>query len=430
MSHSNNCRSGTADRFTLSVHTLEGLPRDSGAEPTPSDERIPRVLVVGGEDIHLRLRFFEELTKQGFAVFVAGSEDESNLTANGISYHRYCLERRFSFGADVRTVKALMRVMNSVRPDIVHAFDTKPGILTPIAGAIRGNTIVVRTITGMGSVFGSDHWNARILQAVYRLSQKVVSRCAAETVFQNQDDWKYFVDHDLVSGGGERLIPGSGVDLGMFADNALNGATTVGLREELSLEEGVVFIMVARLVSEKGVDDYFRAARQVLQMNRRAKFLLVGQRDVAGANPVSQEEIEEFSKEVRYLGHRTDVARLLAMSDVVVLPTRYREGVPRILLEAGAAGRAVITTDMPGCRDVVVHERNGLLIQPGDVQGLVNAMIRLAEDPSLRSRLGAENQEIVRRKFSLDRIVESYSMLYHELLNRSGAIVRDLPVPR
>ena len=170
--------------------------------------------------------------------------------------------------------------------------------------------------------------------------------------------------------------------------------------------------MVARLLKNKGVYEYLVSSEVIKKQFPNVEFLLAGPRDSEGKNAISNDTILEFSDSVSYLGVREDVPALLALADIFVLPTYYREGVPRVLLEAAAAGTVTVTTDMPGCREVVINEQSGIVVPPRDVNALTEAIIRLIASPTDRQRYCEHAKAIVSSKCDLQQVVESYSEIY------------------
>ncbi|HKY31998.1 MAG TPA: glycosyltransferase family 4 protein [Candidatus Polarisedimenticolia bacterium] len=377
-----------------------------------------RVWFIGGDDVRFRLPLLLALRRRGFEVAAAGSEASDPFQAAGVEYHRYRLARGLNPAADVGTLRELTALFAAHRPDVVQAFDTKPTILAPLAAERAGVPARVCTITGMGHVFSSASAAARALRPVYRWLQAWSGRHADVTVFQNEDDRAYFLRHGMVRPGHDRLVRGSGIDLEDVAAAQPGPEALEALRRELGLEGKLTVLLVARLVVEKGIREYIQAARQVRAREPKAEFLLVGPAESEGTRAVPAEEIRAASDAVRWLGPRRDVPALLAASDLFVLPTYYREGVPRVLLEAGVAGLPLVATDMPGCRDVVKDGWNGLLVPPRDPGPLAEAVLRLLASPADRSRMGERSRAHVMEHFSLERVADGYADLYRDLRGR------------
>ncbi len=195
--------------------------------------------------------------------------------------------------------------------------------------------------------------------------------------------------------------------------------------------------MVSRMVRSKGVIEFLKAGAAIRRYRPDVTFLLVGGMsnvaigdDVKAVQVVQEYEIKAYSQEVQYLGQRSDVPDILALSDVFVLPSYYREGIPRVLLEACAVGLPIVTTDMPGCRDVVQQNANGFVVPPRDDRALVAAIERLLANPRLRREMGAAASEFVREHFDLDTVAAAYMALYAAGLESNSHVVCDSQVSR
>ncbi|MEE8450613.1 MAG: glycosyltransferase family 4 protein [Thermoguttaceae bacterium] len=371
---------------------------------------------IGGEDVALRIPLLLKLRERGFRVGAVGSQDGQLFSEHDIPYWHYPLERFVTPLADLRARRRLFELFSSHKPDVVHAFDTKPAIFGTIAAHRANVPARVRTVTGMGYVYSSSSPLALTLRPIYRHLQRKASQAASVTVFQNSDDRAYFRAHDMVRPGYDALVLGSGIDVEQFTRQRPNNGTLVRLREQLGTRGRLVVTMVSRLVRYKGVVEYLRAARAVRRTFRDVRFLLVGPLDSEGRQGVSRSVIEQYRDDVRYLGRRDDVAALLALTDVFVLPSYYREGVPRVLLEAGAMGLPLITTGMPGCKEVVHHGRNGLVVPPRKVGPLAEAITQMLASPDTRSEMGKASRRHIRKHFDLEHVTNAYEKIYREAL--------------
>lgn len=374
------------------------------------------VLHVAGVDTHLRLPSILQLRDRGIQVCAAGSGAPDAFEAHGIPYHRYPLARGAAPLADRKSREHLAGIIRDVRPHVVHSFSTKPCVLVPPVAQAAGVPAVVRTICGLGYLYSTDSLKTRLLRIPYLMLHRRASRASWCTIFQNQDDHELFLSKGVVSEENSMLIPGSGVDIDALRTQLPDPERREHLRQELKLHDSVVVIMVSRLVRQKGVEHYLQAAREIRKQFPNVRFLLVGPVAGEGGQAVSLQTIESFAGDVTYLGYRSDIPELLSVSDVFVLPTMYREGVPRVLMEAGALGLALVTTDMPGCRDVVIDEQTGLCIEPGNQPALTAAIQKLVEAPGLRADLGSRAFARIQSTFEMSRIVDAYLDVYSAAL--------------
>jgi glycosyltransferase involved in cell wall biosynthesis len=278
---------------------------------------------------------------------------------------------------------------------VVHHFTIKPVIYGSIAAWIAGVPRIINTITGLGFVFTD---NRPLLRRIVESLYSVALRRTSLTFFQNPEDRKLFVDKRLVAAEKTSIVPGSGVDAAHFVvSNVMRGHDDSGRR--------IVFLMMSRLLKDKGILEFIQAARIVKSAFPEASFRLLGERDQRNPSAVTAEDIERWCREgvVEWLGKVADVRPYIDDADVIVLPS-YREGTPRSLLEGAAMGKALIATDIAGCRQVIEHGLNGLLVPVRDVRSLADAMVALIRDQGLRERMGKAGRERVEREFD-ERIV-------------------------
>ena len=380
--------------------------------------RVPTLWYVGGDDVRLRIPLLRRLRRRGFRVGVVGSEEGDPFEQHNIPYWRYPLRRGLNPTSDLQALRHLKRLLSHHRPDVVHAFNTKPSLITPLAARQAGISACVRTITGMGFAFSSNSPVAMALRPAYRMIQKRTSSATQVTIFQNPDDREYFRTHALVPVGSDALVLGSGIDVSEFMAQCCDQPALDELRQSLGLRDKVVVTMVARLIKSKGVLDYLRAAAIVCRQRTDVAFLLIGPEAGGGPQTVSISAVNRASG-VRYLGRRDDIAAMLGISDVFVLPSYYREGIPRVLLEAGASGLPLITTDLPGCKEVVRDGWNGRLVPPKNGQALAEALQSLLVSSAQRRMMGARSNSWVRENFSLDRVASAYEDIYVRAMGSS-----------
>lgn len=349
----------------------------------------------------------------GYDVHVAAALDpaldqntRSLLTAAGISLHEFRLSRSGAHPLEIaREFFELLGLYRRLRPDIVHLVTLKPILLGGLAARFLRISCVVLAVPGRGSVFSARgvratlrRWTANVL---YRLAYR---RGKSRIIIQNDEDRRYFVSRGVFAERDVRLIRGSGVDPAQLVPSPEPpGAPVV--------------VLASRMLKEKGIADFVAAAAILRQRVPGVRCVLVGAPDHGNPNSHSREEIEGWAQSgvVEWWGFRSDIAEVFRSCHIVCLPTYYGEGVPKVLIEAAAYGRPIVTTDTPGCRDIVVHERNGLLIQPRDVKGLANALERLLFDRHARAYMGACGRERVRSEFTIDLVAERTIDIYREL---------------
>ncbi|CDX46520.1 Glycosyl transferase group 1 [Mesorhizobium sp. ORS 3359] len=374
----------------------------------------PHLVCVGGEDHALRVPFFMELRERGFQITAVSTCDGASFRRYAISHRRYEFDRFSSGSGKAGAIRTLRGLIAELRPDILQSFDTKPNLLAPLAA--RGRVPVVRTINGLGWTFSSLALRALMLRPLFIGLQRLASHWTAATVFQNRDDQNFFQRYRLLGHGANCLIPGSGIDIGAFAAAQHLGPPAARLREEFGLESAEVIMFVGRLTRQKGIPTLLKAVPKVLARRPNARFVLIGPWQSEGPFAVAESEISQLGPNVVVVGKRSDIPALLSMADVFAFPTEYREGVPRVLLEAALAGLPIVASRMPGCTDVVQDGWNGHLVPPRDPDALANRIIDLLADRQRAVNMGSRSVDLVRERFALPGVVDQYCDLYREIL--------------
>jgi glycosyltransferase involved in cell wall biosynthesis len=387
--------------------------------PRPESSRLqPKVLIVGSEDVHARIELMRGLAGSYTLEAAGTSRDLAPAFARaGFPYHRYPLFRGVGPVSDVYALVALWRLMNRIQPDIVHAFDTKPGVYACLAARLAGVPVVLGTVTGLGSLYGEEGLRPRIVREVYEKLQRLASWHADLTFFQNQEDREEFVSRHVVPACKAVVIAGSGVRTDLLDPARISGAERHQVRESLGIPADALLVtMVSRVIRSKGVEDFAAAAQQVCQRFPGVHFLLVGAADKDSVDSFSASELGEFSRVVKWPGPRKDIPQILAASDLFVLPSYLREGIPRVLLEAASMGLPLITTDSPGCNDVVEDGVNGCLVPARDPEALSQAIVALLGQPEVRQRFGRTSRLRAIERFDLSVVVTQTSKHYRGLL--------------
>lgn len=284
--------------------------------------------------------------------------------------------------SEVGVLRKLTRIYTQEAPDLCHHFTVKCVIYGGLVARTVGIPSSVNAVAGMGYVFSNSGLHARVLRPAVRGALAcALGGSRTRVIVQNPDDRAELLRSGAINDEHIHVIRGSGVNTQRF--------TPPGLRSRVPDDVPRV-LLATRLLWDKGVGEYVEAARILMRQGVRAEFLLAGAPDLGNPNAVPQETINGWAREgvIRVLGHVDDMARLLPGVDIVTLPSAYREGVPRILLEAAACGIPCVTTDAAGCREIVSHNVNGLLIPPRNPAALAAALARLIDDESLRIRFG------------------------------------------
>lgn len=309
-------------------------------------------------------------------------------------------------GSEVGGLVSLQRIYRDLKLHIAHHITLKNAIYGTIAARLAGVPGVVNTVAGLGSIFIGTDLRTRLL----RLGALIALRTSMahpnlRVVFQNDDDREAFIKGKVIDADRTVLIRGSGVNMMRFTPSPEpQGTPTVAL--------------ISRLLWDKGVGEFVAAARQLRTEGRQYRFVLVGAPDPHNPSSISEQQIRSWEDQglVEWLGHTEDVPSAIAAANVVVLPS-YREGLPKVLLEASASERPIVAFDVPGCRDVVRHGDTGLLAPFGDVEGLARSIDSLCMDERLRRRMGRRGREVVAEMFDERIVIGDTLRLYRELLS-------------
>lgn len=387
--------------------------------------RSARVAIIGGPDVDARLDLMRALSTT-FSLCALGTQPalSERFAAAGFGYRTYRISNRTNPLADLRGLVQLVALLRELQPHVVHTFATRPCVWGRLAARLAGVPVVIGTLPGLGSLYAGDSRRVRMIRAIYQPLQRLACQTSDFTIFQNADDLSQFVAEDMVAVERTRVIPGSGVSTATLARERISDVQRATLRAELGLSpNAIVVTMVSRVIRSKGVLEFMAAAQQLAQSHPAVRFVLVGPQVDDSVDRLSEPELAALRQAVIWPGVRRDIPTILAASDMFALPSIYREGIPRVLLEAAAMSLPIITTDAPGCREVVTHEVNGLLVQPGDAAGLASAVARLAEQPELRQRFGLAARQCAEERFDLTVIARQTTELYRELLLREGVVV-------
>ncbi|WP_404363718.1 glycosyltransferase family 4 protein [Marinobacter sp.] len=306
--------------------------------------------------------------------------------------------------AEIRLMFVLWRLFWKVKPDLLHLVTIKPVLYGGMAARLAPVGGVVAAISGLGFIFVSTGFRATVLRKLVGLLYRLaLGKKNLRVIFQNSSDRDLFLKLKAVAPSKVEMIRGSGVDLSRYS-------------REPEPQTPPVVCQASRLLRDKGVVEFVEAARILKSRGIDAHFQLIGNVDADNPATVSQEEVDSWRKAgvVELLGHRKDIAHLFSQAHVVVLPS-YREGLPKVLVEAAACGRPVVTTDVPGCRDAIEPGVSGLLVTLRDPVSLADAIEKLVTDPELRERMGRAGRELAEQEFGIEAIVDQHLTIYRKL---------------
>lgn len=372
------------------------------ADSTPQ----PRLLFLVTEDWYFashRLHLARAAKRAGFTVAVATrlSSHADRIRAEGIEVIPFELARRA--GNPLAEAWALARLLRRWRPDILHNVALKPAVVGSLAALAAGVPSVINAVSGLGYMFINRSLKARLLRPLVSTAFRLLlGRKRCRLIVQNTDDQAFFLDSGMVPPQSVALIRGAGIDTEHF--------------QPQPEPDGVpVAALVARLLWDKGVGELVEAARQLRAEGVAMRVALVGRPDPDNPRSIPEDVVRAWQDEgvIEWWGHRGDIAAVWAEAAIAVLPS-YREGLPKALLEAAACGRPLVTTDVPGCREMVADGDNGLLVPSHEAPPLAQALRRLAENPALRRALGARARHRAVHEFAESVIAEQTLALYRQ----------------
>lgn len=346
---------------------------------------------------------------RGFTVHVAAPFEAQAIAAiarDGFHFHAIPLARSGRNPlAELQLLWAIFNLMRQLRPDVAHLVSMKPVLWGGIAARLARAPAVISAVTGLGYLFIRRGLAASaqraLVMALYALALGHRNACV---IFQNADDRALFLDRRLVDPARVVMIPGCGVDLDEF--------------RQTPEPEGVpVVLFPARLIADKGVNEFVEAAKILRGEGLAARFVLAGRTDPDNPTDLGEPRLRQLLHDgvLEWIGYSTTMPATLSRAHIVCLPS-YREGLPRVLIEAAACGRAIVATDVPGCRGIVREGENGLLVPARDAPALAQALRRLILDRELRVRLGRAGRALAEKEFSVERFVELSLEAYRAVL--------------
>jgi len=373
----------------------------------------PRLLYLITEDWYFwshRLDLARHAAQAGFDVLIATrvTEHRDRIEREGFKLLPIRLDRRSRNPiAELAAVLELVRLYRREQPTIVHHVALKPIVYGSFAAWWSGVPNVINAFAGLGYVFTDQKRRSGMLgiclQYVYRI---LLSLNKSVVIFQNREDRDLLIEERVVTLEHTRIIPGSGVDTKAF---------DIGP----SPSRSPVVMLAARMLWDKGIGDFVEAVRSLKRQEVSARFVLVGRCDEHNPAAIEHAQLKAWVDEglIEWWQHREDMPSVFSHATIVVLAS-YREGLPKTLLEAAACGKPLIATDVPGCREIVTHGINGLLVPPRNPAALAAAMDSLLRDSALRVRMGQAGRETVLRSFSVEKVTGQVLALYRELLAR------------
>ena len=370
---------------------------------------MPKVILFANTDWYLynfRLALAKELRERGYEVILLSppGDFQNALQKNGFQWTPFLLSRQGinPFG-ELQTLWRLIRYYDQIKPDIVHQFTIKPVIYGSLSAHILGVKGIINSITGLGHLFIDPGLITRVIRSFAKTLYWASLR-RTQVIFENPEDRDTFIQNHLLKPEQSRLILGTGVDVEKFRPSRRTNSIPL-------------ILFSGRLLSTKGLQEFVEAAQLLKQKGLKTRFAIAGTPDPGNPASILPEQIDAWQQSglVEIWGWQNDMPAALAKADIFCLPS-YREGVPSALLEACASGLPIITTNVPGCRDVVTHGVNGLLVPTKNSQALAEAIETLLANPPLRETMGKAGRQLALEKFSLEKIINQTLEVYEKAL--------------
>lgn len=338
---------------------------------------------------------------------VSDSEISQRFTAYGFICHAWQIDRKsVNPIINLTGLYDLYKLLKKISPDIIHAITIKPNICVGLLGFFISVPYVL-SVTGTGIIFSGKSlavkWVRPIVRTLYKLS---TNRKNCRMIFENWEDSDYFVETGLCHKDQAVTILGAGVNTELFKASDEN------------IDQVPKILFAARLLWDKGLGDLVEAGKLLREKGLDFSIEVAGIVDQSTLSAIDENTIKDWADSglIRWLGTEKNMPALIAKANIVVLPTFYGEGVPRILIEAASCSRVIITTDMPGCREITRDGINGILVPPRDVAALADALAKLITDPPMRIQMGQRGRSIAEKEFSEERVIAETLQLYKELL--------------
>jgi N,N'-diacetylbacillosaminyl-diphospho-undecaprenol alpha-1,3-N-acetylgalactosaminyltransferase len=361
-----------------------------------------------------RTPIMRELLRRGDKVYAICPKGDKNqaLRELGCEVINYEIDRKgLNPFNEKKSIDNIYHALKDLHLDVLHTFTAKPNIYGTFAAHRAGIPIILNLVEGLGSFYVKNSFKniliRTVMERLYARAFKISNGC----VFVNSDDPSYMIRKKIISENKVKIIKSVGVDTQKFSMENYSDEAIRQIKQKNNLTDKRVVLMVARAIWDKGVREYYESSKTLKQKYPDVECLLIGGTDRGNPSCASEEFLN--TGDVRWLGHRDDIAELTAICDIYVLPSFYREGLPATLMEAAAMSKPIVTTDTVGCKEVVDEGVNGFLVPIKDPKALTQKIEILLNDENLRITMGQKGREKALREFDVTKVVQHY-MEYYE----------------
>lgn len=377
---------------------------------------MPKILYVVNVDtffISHRLPIAVEARAKGYEVHVACrvTSGKDTLIKDQINVHHLDIDRKSTFLLkELMTFLGILKIICTIKPDVVHLVTIKPCIYGGIACRLLRHNRTVFSISGLGYIFTNKRKYANFLRLfainMYKLA---IDKRKNTVIFQNLDDYNLFRNYGIVKKKNIIIIKGSGVDLKEFYPSG-------------DSQPIPIVMLISRMLIDKGIIEFVEASKILQSNGTKVRMVLVGGCDEGNPNAIEQSQLNEWNqlRQIEYWGYKKDVSKIISLASLVVLPS-YREGFPKSLIEAAAAGKPIVTTDVPGCRDAIVDGVTGILVPAGDSVSLASAIAYLCKNERVRESMGKQARLFALENFNIQDVVSRHMEIYSSLISLTEA---------
>ncbi len=346
---------------------------------------------------NFRLSLMQAIRDEGYDVIAIAPYDQysQKLIDEGFTFYDIKIDAQgINPIEDLKTTYQFYKLFKEISPDIICQYTIKPNIYGSLVASML-KIKMINNIAGLGTLFIKEGPLTKVAKLLYKVSQAKANK----VFFQNRDDFEFFTSRGIVSADKCDILPGSGVDTNRFKP------------QYRVPQQKVRFLLIARMIWEKGIGEYVQAAREIKKSNPHVEFSLLGFLDVENPSAIKKSQMDAWVEEgvINYLGVSDKVDEVIQSADCIVLPSYYREGTPKTLLESGSSAKPIITTDSVGCRDVVDHGVNGFICQPRSWEDLREKMeMFLALSDEAKLEMGRQSREKIKREFDEKIVIGKY----------------------
>lgn len=357
-----------------------------------------------------------ELLLRGHKVYAICPKGDKNqaLKDIGCEVINYEIDRKsLNPFSEKQSIENIYQAIKDLDIDILHTFTAKPNIYGTFAAKKAKVPVILNLVEGLGSFYVKNSLKNIVVRTIMERLYKKAFSLSDGSIFVNSSDPEYMLQKGIILKEKVKIIKSVGVDMAKFSMSNYSEKRLLEIRERLNVDDKVVVLMVARAIWDKGIKEYYEAAKILKEQYKDVEFIFVGGRDEG--NHSSASEAFLHSPQVNYLGHRDDIVDITAISDIYVLPS-YREGLPATLMEASSMQKPIVTTDTFGCRDVVDDGVNGFLVPIKDTKELAQKIKLLIEDKALRETMGQKSLEKADKEFDVKKVLKQYMEYYEKFI--------------